>query len=337
MDSLSNLPWWLWIVLTLVAAAAQTGRNAAQKGLTATLGTMGATGVRFFFGLPFAALSLLVMLAVTGATLPRIDATFAGWVVLGAGAQIAATALMLAAMKLRSFVIATAYTKTEALQVAVFALVVLHERLSWLAIVAIVVATAGVLLMSWPKRPTDRQRPGGPAVPAGQAGPAATAGGVVGRVAGAGAGDTTGVGRAAVLGLAAGAMFALSAVGFKGAIVSLQLEAFVIAATFTLVCGLLFQSVVLAAWQLLRSRDVLVATLRAWRASLGAGFLGALASQMWFLAFAIAPTAQVRTLGMVEILFAHVLTRGLFSQKTTGRELAGITLIVLGTVLLING
>jgi len=58
---------------------------------------------------------------------------------------------------------------------------------------------------------------------------------------------------------------------------------------------------------------------------------------MWFLAFAIAPTAQVRTLGMVEILFAHVLSRGLFSQKTSGRELAGIALIVAGTVLLING
>ncbi len=308
LASLSTLPWWLWIALTLVAAAAQTGRNAAQKGLTATLGTMGATGVRFYFGLPFAALSLLVMGVITGVALPRIDATFAGWVVLGAGSQIAATALMLAAMKLRSFVIATAYTKTEALQVAVFALVVLHERLSWLAILAILVATAGVLLMSWPKRP-----------------------------AGAAPGQDAGVGRAALLGLAAGAMFALSAVGFKGAIVSLQMEAFLIAATFTLVCGLLFQSIVLAAWQLLRSRDVLVATLRAWRASLGAGFLGALASQMWFLAFAIAPTAQVRTLGMVEILFAHVLSRGLFSQKTSGRELAGIALIVAGTVLLING
>ena len=306
MDSIPNLPWWLWIALTLVAAVAQTGRNAAQKGLTATLGTMGATGVRFYFGLPFAALSLLGMWLVTAASLPRVQPGFIGWVLVGAGSQIAATALMLAAMKLRSFVVATAYTKTEALQVALFALIVLHERLSGLALVAILVATAGVLLMSWPKLPA--------------ATPGANAGG-----------------KAALLGLAAGAMFALSAVGFKGAIVSLRADSFLIGATFTLVCGLLFQSVVLALWQVVRTPDVLVATLKAWRASLGAGFLGALASQMWFLAFAIAPTAQVRTLGMVEILFAHVLSRGLFSQKTSPRELAGIALVVIGTILLING
>ena len=332
MDSIPNLPWWLWIALTLVAAVAQTGRNAAQKGLTATLGTMGATGVRFYFGLPFAALSLLGMWLVTAASLPRVQPGFIGWVLVGAGSQIAATALMLAAMKLRSFVVATAYTKTEALQVALFALIVLHERLSGLALVAILVATAGVLLMSWPRLPAVA--------------PGANAGGAEGSRGTAGAGGAgapavnppaAGVGKAALLGLAAGAMFALSAVGFKGAIVSLRADSFLIGATFTLVCGLLFQSVVLALWQVVRTPDVLAATLKAWRASLGAGFLGALASQMWFLAFAIAPTAQVRTLGMVEILFAHVLSRGLFSQKTSPRELAGIALVVIGTILLING
>lgn len=324
-------PWWLWIVLTVIAAAAQTGRNAAQKGLTATLGTMGATGVRFYFGLPFAVLSLLVMLSITGATLPRIDARFVGWVVVGAGAQILATALMLAAMKLRSFVVATAYTKTEALQVALFALIVLHERLSGLAIVAILVATAGVLLMSWPKLPASVPTAAPTTAPAKLAG-APGAPGAAGTARGA-----SGLGRAALLGLAAGAMFAISAVGFKGAIVSLDLDSFLISATFTLVCGLLFQSIVLSVWQAIRTPKVLIATLTSWRASLGAGFLGALASQMWFLSFAIAPTAQVRTLGMIEILFAHVLSKGLFSQRTSARELTGIALVVLGSILLING
>ena len=37
---------WLWAVFTLVASAAQTVRNATQRGLTATLGTVGATHVR---------------------------------------------------------------------------------------------------------------------------------------------------------------------------------------------------------------------------------------------------------------------------------------------------
>ena len=79
-----------WILATLIAAAAQTGRNAAQRRLTAELGTMGATAVRFLFGLPFAAL-FLAGLAALG-DLPAPDAAALGWAVLGAVAQIAATA-----------------------------------------------------------------------------------------------------------------------------------------------------------------------------------------------------------------------------------------------------
>ena len=90
-----------------------------QKGLTGTLGTVGATLVRFVFGLPFAALSLALVAWVTGARrCRRVSVEFLAWVALGALTQIAATALMLAAMRQRSFVVATAYVKTEAIQVA---------------------------------------------------------------------------------------------------------------------------------------------------------------------------------------------------------------------------
>ena len=303
--------WWLWIVLTLVAAASQTARNAMQKGLTSTVGTVGATLVRFVFGLPFAVVSLLLVLRFTGLPLPGISGEFLAWVALGGVTQIAATALMLAAMRLRSFVVATAYVKTEAIQVALFALLFLSETLSPMAITAILAATGGVFLMSWPR-------------------------GMRSAVAEPGAGW-----QPVAMGLLAGSFFAGSAVGFKGAIVVLGTHAdasgsFVLDATFTLVCGLLLQTALMVAWQLARDRQVLVAVLRAWRPSLGAGFMGALGSQMWFLAFAIAATAHVRTLALVEILFAHVLTRRLFSQQTSRAELAGIVLVVLGALLLIN-
>ncbi|MGE0801210.1 MAG: EamA family transporter [Lautropia sp.] len=297
----SGVPGWLWIVLTLIAAAAQTARNAMQKGLTQSLGTVGATHVRFLFGLPFALLSLAAILLVTRAPVPAMSPAFIGWVVLGAFAQIAATALMLAAMRLKSFVVATAYVKTEAIQVALFALIFLGERLSPLAIAAIVIATAGVWLMSWPR-----------------------------------AGSAGGNGPPALLGLAAGAMFAISAVGFKGAIIMLGGDSFVVAATVTLVCGLVLQSASMMIWQWYRNRSAVREMLAAWRPSLLAGFMGALASQMWFLAFAIASTAHVRTLGMVEILFAQALSRQLFAQSSSRRELAGIALIVIGTLALIN-
>ena len=49
---------FLWVPLAFVAAIAQVFRNAAQASLTAQIGTLGATQVRFIFGLPFAALFL---------------------------------------------------------------------------------------------------------------------------------------------------------------------------------------------------------------------------------------------------------------------------------------
>ncbi len=141
--------------------------------------------------------------------------------------------------------------------------------------------------------------------------------------------------RATLLGLAAGAMFALSAVGYRGAILSLELPSYVMAATFTLAAGLLLQSVLLSLYLWLRDPGVLSAIVRAWRPSLFAGFMGALASQFWFLAFALASAASVRTLALVEVLFAQAISRFVFKQATTAREAGGVVLIVLGVVLLL--
>src|SRR5438093_268188 len=175
-------PSWLWALFTIIAAAAQTVRNAAQRELTATLGTVGATHVRFLFGFPFAVLFLVAVLVASGVPLPRPPAVYWAWVLDGALTQIAATALMLAA---------------------------LHDR------------------------------------------------------------------------------------------------------------------------------AVLRAIVRAWRPSLLAGFLGALASQFWFLAFALATAASVRTLALVEVLFAQAISTLFFKQATTPREGLGIVLIVAGVALLI--
>src|SRR5690348_14733386 len=138
----------LWAVFTLIAAAAQTARNAMQRELTATLGTVGATHVRFLFGFPFALLFLFSMLAITGDRLPATPPAFWPWVIGGALGQIAATALMLSAMGERSFVVAYAYIKTEPVQVALFGLIFLGDKLTALTAAAIVIATAGVIVIS---------------------------------------------------------------------------------------------------------------------------------------------------------------------------------------------
>jgi drug/metabolite transporter (DMT)-like permease len=290
----------LWIPFTLLAAAAQTARNAMQRELTAALGTVGATHVRFLFGFPFAIVFLAAVLFVTGLPLPAPSAVFWPWVLLGAGAQIVATALMLATMNDRSFVVTIAYIKTEAIQGALFGLIFLGDPLTIGMVAAILVATAGVVAMSLK-----------------------------------GKGVMEGGYRPVVLGLISGGMFAVSAVGYRGAILSLGLPSFVLAATFTVTVGLLMQAGLLTLYLAIRDRGVLTAIARAWRPSLFAGFMGATASEFWFLAFALASVANVRTLALVEVLFAQAISFFIFKQATTPRDALGISLIVAGVLLLI--
>jgi drug/metabolite transporter (DMT)-like permease len=290
---------WLWAVFTIIAAFFQTLRNDMQRELTGTLGTAGATHVRFLFGFPFALIFLLGLIAGTDAALPRPGWAFWPWVIDGAAAQIAATATMLMAMGERSFVVTIAYIKTEPIQVAIFGLIFLGDAVSLPLMTAIIVATAGVLVMS--------TKPGG----------------MVGGI------------KPTLIGLISGGLFALSAIGYRGAILDLHLRNFVMAATFTLVVGLLMQAAVLSLYLWLRQPAVMAAIAKSWKRSLFAGFMGALASQFWFLAFALATAASVRTLALVEVLFAQLVARYAFGQKTTPREAIGMVLVVAGVVLLI--
>ena len=146
----ADMPW-LWAVFTVAAAGGQVLRNAMQKELTATLGTVGATHVRFLFGLPFALVFLVIVLTATQLPMPALNAATIVWTVAAALAQIAATALLLAAMQARSFVVTTAYAKTEPVQVAIFGLAFLGDKVTPGQGLAILIATAGVLIVSWPR------------------------------------------------------------------------------------------------------------------------------------------------------------------------------------------
>jgi len=99
--------------------------------------------------------------------------------------------------------------------------------------------------------------------------------------------------------------------------------------------GLIMQAGVLTLYLLVRDRAVLTAIVRNWKPSLFAGFMGATASEFWFLAFSIATVAHVRTLALIEVLFAQAISFFIFKQKTTAREALGMSLIVAGVVLLI--
>src|ERR1700681_4928189 len=291
----------LWIPFTTTAAVGQVAANPMQRQLTGPLGTWGATNIRFLFGFPFWIVFFAVVMVATGDQLPWPTSAFWPWLLLGALSQIVATGLMLLAMHQRSFVVTTAYIKTEAIQTAIFGFVFLGDHLTGLKVVAILIATVGVVVTAL--------RPGGAK----------------------GFADW----RPTAIGLVSAATFALSANGYRGAIITIEGASFVTAATYTLVFGLFVQTLILTSYLLARAPGVLKAILGLWKPSLLAGFMGAFASQFWFLAFALTAAANVRTLALVEVLFAQGVAYYSFKQPLSARELLGIVLIVVGVALLV--
>lgn len=300
---LPALAAWAWIPIVIAAAAAQTARNAAQRSLTGELGTVSATLVRFLYGLPFAALWLVLVLALLPSQfqLPAFGLTYFAWLSAGAIAQILATAFLLVAMKERNFVTGVALAKTEVLQAAILAAVLLLEFPGGWSALAMLAATFGVVLLSLPgKRPA------------------------------AGLSIVSGGGKAALAGLAAGACFAMASVGYRGAALTLpDVSPWLVGASGVLLAQIL-QSVILTGWLGWHEPGKLSRLGRAWRRSTAAGAMGALASIGWFTAFAMRPVADIKTLGLIEVFFSFLVSRKLFDEHLSRLERGGLLLVLMG-------
>lgn len=294
---------WFWVPIAVCAAATQTVRNAAQRSLVASAGTLGATLSRFLYGLPFAMFFVAVLhsLPATRGPVPPFGAAYAGWLLLGALGQLAATAAMLVAMKQRNFVVGAAFSKTDALQVIVFATVFLAEWPGWITIAAIALATSGVILLSLPRRGVEAS----------------------GWMSGA-----------AVYGLASGACFALSAVGYRGAALTLPGSSPWLIGAWGVLWAQAVQTLLLGGWLAWRSRESLAAIVRERKVALAAGAAGALASLGWFTAFALTTAANVRAAGMVEVVFSYAVSHRLLREKLAPAERTGLWLVAVGLLVL---
>ena len=299
---------YLWVFVVLFAAAAQTVRNTAQRSLTAQVGTLPATLVRFLYGLPFAAIYLLALYALGDGrqSLPQFSWAYLGWIALGAFFQVAATAALLVAMKERNFAVAVTLSKTEVLQVALFASIFLHELPTPLALLAMVLATVGVLMLSLPPR---------------------------GQIFTLSAWAS----KSSIYGLICGACFALATIGFRGGAVELGRLGVTspwLSGAWGVLIAQTMQSIGMGAWIAKTNEEGLRPIFRAWRISLVAGSMGAAASLAWFTAYAMQGAAPVRTLGMVEVVFSYIVSRRVFSEKLSLPEKLGMALMMAGLVLI---
>lgn len=298
---------WLWIPIALAAAAAQTVRNAVQRRVTKSAGVLPATFIRFFYGLPFAVMMLAGIALVGPDALPRASVAFIAWVTLGAVGQLVATAFFVGAMAQRSFVVAVVFTKTEVLQIGIYSVLFLGESLSVVAMVAIVLSTAGVVFLS-----------GKPLVERG-------------------VGLSPWVAKGAMLGLASGAAFAIASVGYRGAMLALGDAPPWLAGACGLVWAQAIQTALLGAYLAARDRQGLAKVTADWRVSSLAGLAGATASMGWFTAFSMRSAVDVRIVGLVEVIYSYAVSRRLFKEPVTAFELLGMVLLVLGIVLVSLG
>ena len=298
----------LWVPITVAAAFTQNVRSALQKHLTDRLTTLGAAYIRFLYACPFALIYVAALNRWGGLALPAPNGRFLLYCVLGGVAQILFTGLLIRLFSFRNFAVGTTYSKTELVQVAILGFLILGDTLTPMAIVAVVVAAAGVVVLSLGRTRIT--------------------------VATLLAGLTD---KATLMGLASGACLGASVVLFRGAALALGADGVVMAAAFTLAVALVIQTVVMGAFLALREPATLTDVVVHWRWSLAVGVAGALTSIGWFTAITMENAAHVRALGQIELVFTFAASVFLFRERTNRVEVAGIVLVVAAILILILG
>jgi drug/metabolite transporter (DMT)-like permease len=295
----------LWIPFTLAAATFQTVRFMLQKYLSmGALSAAGATFARFIYSMPLIWAGLWAYLSLTGQGVPDIPLRFWGFVAIGGLAQILATVCVVLLFQSRNFAVGITFKKTEVILSVLVGLLVLGEGVSAAGFAAILIGVAGVLLLS----------------------------------------KTPGLdgqwwqhlfSRAVALGLGSGLLFAVSAVAYRGATLQLAVDDTILRAGLTLAAVVSWQVLVMVIWLGLRDPGQIAAVWRTRRVALWVGLTSMGGSFCWFAAFALQTAAYVKALGQVELILSLMASVLFFRETITGREIAGMALLVVSILGLI--
>ncbi|MFQ5439516.1 MAG: EamA family transporter, partial [Paracoccaceae bacterium] len=139
------------------------------------------------------------------------------------------------------------------------------------------------------------------------------------------------------LGLASGALFGVSAVGYRGASLALVGGDFLLRAAATLAFVTLFQTLLMSIYLIAREPGQIRAVLVSWRVTGLVGLTGTVGSFCWFSAFTLQNAAYVKALGQIELVFTFMASYLVFGERSKGRELAGIALVVISIFVLVFG
>ncbi|MGC6484210.1 MAG: hypothetical protein ACON4P_00930 [Candidatus Puniceispirillales bacterium] len=297
-----------WVIVTIIAAVAQTFRSATQKRMKPILGDGGASYIRFSYALPFAWLWVFGYQFHSGIAMPGMAPGFWVWVSLASLMQVLFTVLLIMMFSHRSFAAGTAFSKTEVLQAAIYEAFLLGIVVSFMTGTAIVLGAVAVVMLSLAK--ADFREKGVMA---------------------------TLLSRQTAIGLASGSCLGLSTVFFKAAILELEGGDLLMNAGYTGAMAVLIQTVAMGGWLAISKPHELKLSFVHWKASLGAGFWGAMATIGWFTAFTLYAVAPVRAVGQVELLITMGISVFYFREKMTSMEALSILLLTISIIMVLLG
>ena len=297
----------LWISISVAAAVFQTLRFMLQKVMAKqTLSAAGATFARFLYSAPIILVLTTLYLDQTGQAWPDLSPQFWMYAATGGLAQVLATVCVVLVFKSCNFAVGITFKKTEVILAVLVGIVFLGDQVSWQGLGAIVLGLIGVLLLSSP----------------------AQIGAWNWRMM---------FNRATGLGILSGALFAVSAVTYRGASLQLDMADHWGRAGVTLAMVTSMQLTGMAIYLFLRERGEISAVWQARRVAGWIGFLSMVGSFCWFTAFTLQNAAYVKAVGQIELIFSLLVTVLFFKEKISLREWIGVAVLgmsVLGMVVL---
>jgi drug/metabolite transporter (DMT)-like permease len=299
----------VWIAVTIFAAFMQNLRFLLQRHLkVTTLSTGGATWARFLYSAPLVAVLVWVYASASGQSYPGTNLAFWSFIITGAMAQMLATMCVVALFAHRNFAVGITLKKTEVIMTALIGLVLLGEAVSVPVLIAIGFGFFGIILLSDPPKTAI---------------PLAWRARVFNPASG--------------YGLASGVLFGISAVGYRGASLSLEAGDVMLRASFTLSVATALQTLVLGLWLFSRERAEIGRVIAAWRVSSLVGLTSMLGSLGWFIAFTLQTAAYVKALGQIELVFTFLFSALWLKERSSAKEIGGIALIVISLLIIIWG
>ncbi len=293
-----------WIVTSVMGAFFQNARSSIQKKLNTEMSLMASTYVRFAFSLPILFVVFFMYFGNFNYFMMSVqNSNFITYVILASVLQISFTLLFLYLLKFTNFLIGTALSKTEVIQIAFFEFIILKDYLNFYALLGIMISTIGVIIFSTK--------------------------------------DLKNIingffSKSTVVGLLCGTLLALSVVFYRGSMEFLEFtNKNFDRALLTLFAATIIQTSLITFYLLLFEITEFKKIKSNIKLSSLAGFFGFSATISWFYSFSLVQAALVRAVGQIELLFSYISSRFMFKEKIRYIEIFGIIIFIFGLILVI--